>query len=915
MAESLPLIATRFHIPPQRDDLVIRPRLRELLERGARLPLTLVSAPPGFGKTMLAAEWAHTRPSGQVAWVSLSKEDNQPSIFWRYVLAALQHAQGGIGATALAMLAALTPPPIETILASAINDLDSLQASLWLVLDDYHLIQQPEIHAGLRFWLDNQPAHFHMVILTREDPPLGLARRRAHRQMVEIRAADLRFNLQETASFLRDAMELRLSPDQVAGLESRTEGWIVGLQMAALSLQGRDVGSFLQSFAGENRFIADYLIEEVLHAQPEAVRRFLLQTSILERMCAPLCAALVGDQQADFPAEGAVSLEYLDRANLFLVALDHQRNWYRYHHLFAELLRQKLSQYHSQAEIAGLHGRASAWFEANGEILAAIQHADLALDEARFLDLLTRYAGYFFTQGELPRLIELTQNLTTSQREQNPVLSMAVSWALLATGQSPEAWLQGIERRFGAEAEAAIKDPELPQEHRYDLLEVLVIRQQTPFDEYTLQTRPRLLAIQGELESAPKGQTCLFNKAASLQAVVAFDLGLDAELAGKADLAVQDFKKTIDLARKDQNHHLLLLAFGHLANMQIAQGRLHAARQTLEACLAEHVAGIKLPYHALAYAGLGALHYEWGDFSTADHYFDEGLPLARLWDTWEALVPLTLGNARLQRRMGDPEAAYHTLDGLNNPPRPELLLPVEVLKMLWQAQEGNLKAALSWLEQHAEVAAAQPTPLSERMLLDFARFLSACQRAGDAAALLQRILDSASAGGRWQIVIEGKIVLAKALVGEGQVEEARALLFEALELAAPEGYSMSFIEEGESIHNLLASVRDLAKPDPALSAYADRLLVGFVQGAAPVGFSPSRAPLPDLLSERELEVLNLVAEGLANAEIAERLYISVSTVKTHTGNIYNKLGVTNRTQALARANQLGLLPRRTAPPE
>ena len=347
-----------------------RHRLITLLENGARLPLTLISAPPGFGKTMLAADWLLNLVQANsnaplVGWLSLDESDNHPTVFWRYFVAALQRAHGELGDTAQSMLSAPRPPDLETMIVALINDITKLSAPFVLVLDDYHLIQSDAIHAGLNFLLDHQPQNFHLMLLTREDPPLALARRRARRQLVEIRAADLRFSPDETASFLNSSMGLNLTAGQISTLERHTEGWIVGLQMAALSLQGRDPDAFFDSFAGDNRYIADYLIEEVLQHQPETVRTFLLKTSILERMCAPLCAALLDGSEAGVAGN---ALSNLERTNLFVIPLDNHREWYRYHHLFSELLQQRLRQTYSMEEVAALHRRASQWFETQQDI-------------------------------------------------------------------------------------------------------------------------------------------------------------------------------------------------------------------------------------------------------------------------------------------------------------------------------------------------------------------------------------------------------------------------------------------------------------------------------------------------------------------------------------------------------------------
>jgi LuxR family maltose regulon positive regulatory protein len=527
MSAQPPVIATKLNIPTQRSDLVLRPRLKTLLEASAHCPLTLISAPPGFGKTMLTTQWVREQAEQRVAWLSLDEGDSQPAVFWRYVISALQNSQPGLAETALMMLITPNPPPIETILANLINDVASLKQPLLLVLDDYHLVQNAEIHKSLNFLLDHIPENLHLFILTREDPPLNLARRRARRAMVEIRATELRFDIDETASFLR-SMELSLTPEQIDILERHTEGWIAGLQMAALSLRGQDPRVFFKSFTGDDRYIADYLIEEVVGRQTEAVRDFLLRTSILEKMNASICEVVLGDKRQgigeaslnSYPLAPNNILDYLDRANLFLIPLDNRREWYRYHQLFAELLRQRLKDTFPAKEIAQLHRVASVWCEEHGDIYAAIRQARQIPDEGRVAALLKKYAVDFFKLGELPQLVELARALPPEMQEIYPDLNMAIAWASLATNQTADPWLEKIEKQYSKKASAAIHEPSLEPAVRAALLEVLIVLQQRPFENYTSQAHEELLAIQKQLETFPNEMVCLFNSVASLKPVI-----------------------------------------------------------------------------------------------------------------------------------------------------------------------------------------------------------------------------------------------------------------------------------------------------------------------------------------------------------------------------------------------------------
>ena len=921
-----------------------------LLEAGARLPLLLISAPPGFGKTTLVAAWLHGRPQPvDCGWLSLDEADNQPVTFWRYLTAALQHARPGLGETAQSMLAAISasmdsshPPSLETVATVLINELASNPAPLNLVIDDYHVIRSKEIHASLNFLLDHLPHNAHLVLLSREDPPLGLARRRARQQMVEVRAGDLRFRPDETGCFLQTVMGLELNPQQVGVLEERTEGWIAGLQMAGLSLQGRDPQAFLESFAGVDHYIADYLVEEVLQRQPRGVREFLLKTSVLEVLSAPLCAALLENAPLDLPGREealespyAAMLGHLERANLFLVPLDNSREWYRYHHLFAQLLRQRLVQVYGADEKAALHRRASDWFEAQHDPGRAVRHARQVPDYGRVVELIEAHAGTFFLNSEILQFLEWVNEVPAERYAEHPTLCMASAWASLATNQFSEAaqWLERIETHLGHKADSALNGENLTPAVQAALIEVLLVR--VRLNEEALsedQTRQQLLQIRQMMDNLPDGQACLFNTIATLRPVAAFNLGLSCEMAGDLQAAGKAFEEAAAFARQERNSHVLLLALAHLANAQAANGNLKAASQAYKDALAESgtpgtPGGADTPFTALAHAGLGSLYYEWNDLAAAETSYQAALDLARPWQNWESFHPATLGMSQVQRSHGDATLAVITLSGMITlpgggwQPISALGLPLEVCREVLQVETGNRSRAegAAWLFSSGLSADTQPDLTNEMALLDVARLLMLLERPGPALNLVEKVLHSASNSGRQRVAVHARVLLAKFEAARGNLDQAASVLEEGVRQAQIEGYLRVFLDEGETIHRLLGMLRSRLRPADGLAVYLRRILAAFepagnaaeAKETAETSIDPAvgRDRL-DALSERENEILRLVAQGLTNQAIADRLVISLTTVKTHVGNIFLKLGVSNRTQVIARAESLGLLPRR-----
>lgn len=888
------LLRTKLFPPPPRTNQVTRKSLLDKFTQAWRneVPCALVSAPAGFGKTTLVVDCA--RANGRAfAWLALDEGDNDLLHFWRYVDAALESVDSHIGEGLRPALYAAQTPSIQQIITGLVNDIINLDKQLILVLDDYHVIELPAIHESLNYLLDHLPPQMCLVIITRSDPPLNLARRRGRGQLIEIRANDLRFTPDETATFLNETMQLGLADTDIMSLGQRTEGWIAGLQMVALSMQDEtDPHHFVTAFSGDDHHIADYLVEEVLQRQLVEVQRFLLQTSILDQLNASLCDAVTGRQ------DSRAMLNTLERANLFILPLDNRRESFRYHHLFAELLRQRLRQTHTSEEIANLHRAAADWHEAQGNITSAIRHARAISDNRTVLRLLERNASRLFAAGELPQLFELASLLPADFRKESPSLCVSVAWAGLASNHYTEitTWLESIETHFGLPAESSLSDLSLDPARRAALLEVLIARLQLPTNRSLNEQRNHILAIRDQLYALPSEQICLLNTVINLKPVIAFNLGQHAENMGDLHLASQTFAEAIPFCRQTENSNLFNLATAHLANTQVTQGRLHDAYQTYNQALAEALGSTQSvsPFIALSYAGLGALQFEWNDLDAASNYFNDGLVHARLWNFWEALLPLMLGQSRLKQRAGDVKSAVGILNEIDSPPLPGQ----ELLLQAYTALLGGSASASTWLSAHPTESNLEPDPTNEFLLLTIARLLTLAHHTGEAIILLQKIIQFAQTGERVHMLIQANVALAV-------LAKQPDVLLKALALAEPEGYISTFVMEGEPLANMLQHILRQPKIESHLQEYGRKILSVFDNAPR----KPKQVDgLIEPLSEREIEVLRYIADGLSNLEIARRLYLSPNTLKAHTQNIFLKLDVHNRVQAVSRAKELGLIP-------
>ena len=906
-----PLLETKLYVPRSRRGLVPRPRLSERLDRGAASTLMLVSAPAGFGKTTLLTEWLAAGPAGPAgqrlaAWLSLDRGDNDPASFWTYVIAALRTVASGVGESALALLQAPRPPPIETVLTALLNDLGALAGDIVLVLDDYHVIDARDVQDAMAFLLDHLPAQLHVVIAGRADPALPLARLRARGELAEIRAAELRFTPDEAAAYLNEMMGLQLTARDVAALEGRTEGWIAALQLAALSMQGRDdVAGFIAGFAGDDRYVVDYLAEEVLQRQPERVQAFLLQTSILGRLSGPLCDAVTGQDG------GKAMLAALDRGNLFLVPLDDRRRWYRYHQLFADVLQARLLD-EQPGQVPDLHRRASAWYQQNGEPSEAISHALAARDFDRAADLVELAIPAMRRTRQEATVRGWLELLPDEVVRVRPVLSVHFAGELLARGElegvearlrDAERWLDGAAGlRQGPQAPPAemvvVDDDEfrrLPAAIELYRAALAMARGDVPG---TVRHARRTLELSPADEHLGRASAAGF-------------LGLASWASGDLEAGHSAYAECMAGLRRAG---YIADTFGcaiALADIRRAQGRLGEAMRTYEQALqrASQPGGAVLRGTADMYVGMSEVHRERDDLPAATQHLlrsqelgeHTGLPQNRY--RWRVAM------ARIRQAEGDLDGA---LDLLNEAERlyagdffPNVR-PVPALRARVRVAQGEWGEALGWAREQGLSVDDDLSYLREFEHITLARVLLARyqdERAEasvhEATRLLERLLRAAEDGARTGRVLEILVLQALARQARGDIPAAVAVLQRALTLAEPEGYVRIFVDEGPPMASLL---RAAAKQGIARN-YVRRLLAAVSETEHD---SPIKQDLIEPLSERELDVLRLLGTDLDGPDIARELMVSLSTVRTHTKNIYTKLAVTNRRAAVRRAAELGL---------
>jgi LuxR family maltose regulon positive regulatory protein len=883
---STPILATKLYVPPPRPELVLRPRLIERLDESLHRRLILVSAPAGFGKTTLLGEWI-TGCEKPAAWLSLDEGDNDPTRFLAYLITALRTVVADVGEGVLGMLQTPQPPSTEVILTALINEITNVPDDFVLVFDDYHVINAEPVDDALTFLIDHLPPRMHLVIATREDPQLPLPRLRARAQLTELRAADLRFTPDEADEFLGRVMGLNLSQEEISALEERTEGWIASLQMAALSMQGRaDTGSFIESFTGSHHFVLDYLVEEVLGQQSESVQTFLLRTSILDRMCRPLCDAVVLEPSIS----GQETLEYLEHANLFIVPLDEERRWYRYHHLFAELLRQRLQGVTVSAEdeersVGEYHVRASQWYEDNGLYVEAFRHAAAAGDVDRAARLIEGDGIPRHFRGAVITILDWLESLPKAVMDARPSLWWRHASLLLINGHTT-----GVEEKLRA-SEAALQSAEPDDKTRNLLGQIAAARATLAVTRYQVETM---------LTQSRRALEHLHPDNLFVRGSANWTLGLAHQFKGDRAAAAEAFTEGISLGQASGDVFTTMLSTTGLGNLQEADNRLYLAAETYRHAL--RLAGdqpLQIIYDA--HLGLARVLYEWNDLATAEQHGQQSLDLARQFESViDRFIVCEVFLARLRLARGDVAGAAAILAQASRSAHERNFVyripEVAGAQVLTLLSQGDLTSATRLTEVHE-------IPMSQ------ARVHLAQGDASAALATLEPLRRWAESKGWEDERLKIMVLQAVAHHEHGEKNEAVQLLGDALTLAEPGGFVRIFLDEGVPMARLLSE----AAAQGIMPDYTGKLLAVFEaeeqkeqKSGEGSHLPPAQSPV-DQLSHRELEVLRLVAQGLSNREICERLFLALDTVKGHNRSIFGKLMVHSRTEAAARARESGLL--------
>lgn len=902
----VPILATKLYIPSSHLSIVPRPRLINRLNAGLNGSLILISAPAGYGKTTLVTEWLHSltsipstsgRSKGmlregeglRVAWLSLDESDNDPRRFLDYLLAAVKQIQPDVGQSVKTMLLSPEPPPLKIIISALLEVWSALPSNAILALDDYHVITNIIIHDLLNQLLVHMSPALHLVILTRADPPLPLARLRVRNQLTEIRANDLRFTLDEVTAFLSQTMRLSLTSEQVALLEARTEGWIAGLQLAALSMQGHEnVEDFVAAFAGSHHYVVDYLVEEALNRQPEKTRDFLLKTSILERMNASLCKALTE------VSESQSMLEDLERTNLFVVGLDNERQWYRYHHLFADVLRRYLSAKPSQL-IRELHRLASDWHKQNGFITEAFDHALHSGNYSQAISIVEENASQMIGHAELATLLRWVRVLPEEMINQRPWLRIYYAWAFLFSGESEaaETQLQLAEACFSTNKTTVM--PEEMQGH------ITTIRAWITYQKGDLGQA--VVLSRRAIELLPK-----MDPAAGC--VIAGILGQGCIAENDFVEAARHYAEAARLSRVSGNIMMEVAAQCALGWLSELMGRLREAKIIYQDAI-QLAIRYKSPAAGQAYLVLSNLYREWNELEDARQNVEKSIEYSRAWGHVDALASGFLYLARINHAQNDIATMNLNLNEMENTIRghtlePPTLIMLEALRARLMLAQGNLERARQWVDERGLTINDPLNYFNEVEYITLAQIFMTENKLDAARRLLERLRHDIESSSRYGSLIEILALQSVLFDKQGRTDAAITSLKKALELGEPENYVRVFLVLGSPEEKLLKQIKT---ENASLKNYIHRLLAAFNDVSSyPSAVSASKAhPLIDPLSARELEVLRLVAFGNSNQQIADELVLATGTVKRHLNNIFGKLNVQNRTECVARARELNLL--------
>jgi LuxR family transcriptional regulator, maltose regulon positive regulatory protein len=892
------ILPTKLYIPEPRPDQVHRTDLKDRLQTGITRKLTLISAPAGFGKSTLLADWI-SQSELPVVWISLDKSDNEPVQFTRYLVEGLRKIEPGIGDGAIELLKSGQRPPIASIFSGLIQEISESGEKLVLVLDDYHWIEAEKVHRLVRTLLDYLPPHIHLVISSRMDPPLPLARLRVNGQLSELRAEDLSFSTEETSVFFNDILNLHLSDGDIASLISRTEGWVAGLQLAALSMHGRDdLSSFIRSFAGDDRHIVDYLVEEVLNLQPEPVKTFLLQTSILNRLSEPLCNYVIDQQNSQ------VTLEELDKANLFIIPLDNRRQWYRYHHLFAELLKQKLQQSAGE-RVNDLHTRASQWHEKNGFMDEAISHSLAIGDHQRARRLVGDLvlSGWGYNQ----RMSNWLDQLPVDIIQADPRLGFSKGYMLFVKGQyeASEKTLRIVERLFEPQND---QDTSYGNGYKEELSSEVIEELQGRIAVVRSIVATFEDRIPDSIRYSEQALKHLHHSNPTWSVMCLYMLGEAYRLTGDMARSIQYYEDAAIKGKAIDFYYGYLLSSLGLADVKRIQADLPGAFGVFDELFqtAEEKGLSRSPANAFLYLNRGEILADQHKLREAEDSIQQGLKFAKRlndhgmmgkayylltrvlfikcdFDEAEAVIKEVVEQSRIS------DFPLYTLD------------LIEALKVRICLETGKLKDAIQWMKNRQKNPSRSNVLLQEYMQMAYVRIMFAQGNWKKALELLLQMKEAAETSGRVLHGIEFSMIEAMILKKHGETDEALAVLKKAVPLAAPGGFVSIFVEEGPPMAELLEMLVDEHRDIPR--DYVKKLILSFRL----TKLIKTENEIVELLSERELEVLQLLAAGLPNKIIADELFVSANTIKTHLRNIFSKLNASSRIQAVKKAKELHLL--------